>query len=150
DVDPLLAVFEVKPMEQVVADSLLLFRLFLSLIAAFAGLAVVLALTGTYGVMSFVARSRTREFAVRMALGADPRRITAGVLRQGVWLTALGLGAGAMLVFAAAPLLRNLPVAVRPPDLQVVIPLAGGLAVITVLACLLPAIRAARVDPMSV
>ena len=72
------------------------------------------------------------------------------VLRQGIWLTTLGLGAGAALVFAAAPLLHDLPVTVRPPDTVLVVPLAAGLAGITLLACLLPAIRAARVDPMSV
>jgi predicted permease len=150
EVDPLLAVFEVKTMEQVLSDSLSLFRIFLSLIAAFAGVAIVLALTGTYGVMSFVAGSRTREFAVRMALGADGRRVAATVLRQGAWLAALGLAAGLVLGAAALPLLRGLPVTVRPPDAFVLVPLMTGLAIVMIAACLLPAIRAARVDPMSV
>jgi predicted permease len=150
DVDPLLAVFEVKTMEQVVADSLSLFRLFLSLIAGFAGVAVVLALTGTYGVVSYVSASRVREFAVRMALGANPDDLTLAVLRQGAWLTAIGLGAGITLVVAGAPLLGGLPVTVRPPDPLIVMPLAAGLAAVTLAACLLPARRAARVDPMTV
>jgi len=149
DVDPLLAVFEVKTMEQVVDDSLSLFRLFLSLIAAFAGVAVVLALTGTYGVVSYVSASRVREFALRMALGAGPSRLAGSVLGQGVRLTTLGLGVGAALVAAGAPLLHDLPVTVRPPSALIVVPLAVALGAVTLLACLLPAVRAARVDPMA-
>jgi predicted permease len=149
EVDPLLAVFDVRPMEGIVSDSLALFRLFLWLMAGFAGLAIVLAMTGTYGVMSYVATARMREFAVRVALGAEPRRVAAAVLRQGVVLSALGLGAGVLAGLAASPLLANLPVTVRPPDAVTMVPVMAALAAVTITACLLPAIRAARVDPMS-
>jgi predicted permease len=150
DVDPLLAVFEIKTMDRIVSDSLAMFRLFLSLIAAFAVVAVVLALTGTYGVMSYVAASRSREFAVRMALGADRRRLAFAVLRQGAWLTILGLVGGLGLGVAAAPLLHRLPLTVQRPDAAVLAPLMAGLAVVSLGACLLPALRASRVDPMTV
>jgi predicted permease len=150
DVDPQFAVFEIKTMDRIVEDSLSLFRLFVGLIVGFAVVAVALALTGTYGVVSCVTTSRLREFAVRMALGADARRITATVVRHGTWLTAIGLAAGTLLVYVAAPLLRQSPISVRPPEGRLVILLAAGLAAITLAACLLPARRAARVDPMSV
>ncbi len=150
DVDPLLAVFEVEAMDGIVADSLSLFRLFLWLMAAFAGLAIVLAMTGTYGVISYVATARMREFAVRVALGAEPRRVAAAVLRQGLVLTATGLAAGALAGLAVSPLLANLPVTVRPPDVATMVPVMAALAAVTIAACLLPAIRASRVDPMSV
>jgi predicted permease len=150
DVDPLLAVFEIKTMERVVADSLSLFRLVLWLFAGFAGLAVVLAVTGTYGVMSYVAASRSREFAVRMALGADRRRVAGAVLRHGAGLAAAGLLCGIAAGLAAAPLLRNLPIGVRPPDLAILVPVMVLIGSVTIVASLLPALRAARVEPMSV
>src|SRR5439155_62769 len=74
--NPNQAIFNVKTMAQVVADSLSEFTLFLALIASFAGLALLLAITGTYGVIAYVSTSRTREFAIRMALGADRKRVT--------------------------------------------------------------------------
>jgi len=150
EVDPAFAVFEVKTMDGVLSDSLALFRLFLALIGGFAAIAVLLALTGTYGVMSFIANSRSREFAVRMALGADRRQVAAAVLGQGARLAAVGLSAGLGLTFAALPLLRNLPITVRPPTVLVVAPLLAALTAATVAASLLPALRASRLDPMSV
>ena len=92
----------------------------------FAGLAVILATTGTYGVMSYVAASRAREFAVRMALGADRGRVARVVLGQGLRLTAVGLAGGVAAALAAAPLLAGLPVSVRPPDIRTVVPVAAA------------------------
>jgi ABC-type antimicrobial peptide transport system permease subunit len=149
DVDPLLAVFEVKTMERVVADSLTLFRLVLGLFTAFAALAVGLAMTGTYGVISYAAAARAREFALRMALGATPRRVVAAVIRHGLTLTLAGLACGSAAGFAAAPLLRNLPVTVRPPDLVTMTPVMIVVALVSLAACLIPALRAARTDLIS-
>jgi putative ABC transport system permease protein len=84
-----------------------------------------------------------------MALGADQRRVAAAVLRQGASLAAIGLATGLALAFAATPLLRNLPVTVRSPDAWLITPLIGAIGMVTVAACLLPALRAARVDPMT-
>jgi hypothetical protein len=75
DVDPDLAVFGVRTMERVVADSLADFTLYLRVVASLAALALLLAITGTYGVISFVAVSRAPEFAMRVALGADAARV---------------------------------------------------------------------------
>jgi len=94
DVDPNQAVFSVKTIDRVIADSLADFMLFLLLIASFAALALVLASTGTYGVIAYIATARTRELAIRVALGADRARVTRLVFGQGLRLTAIGLGLG--------------------------------------------------------
>jgi putative ABC transport system permease protein len=149
DVNRNLAVFDVKTMERVLAESLSDFTLYLSLMAAFAALAVILAMTGTYGVIAYLVTSRTREFAIRIALGAQQGRVIRLVLGQGVLLTVIGVGLGLVVAFAARPLLRDLPVSVRPPDVATALPVALLLAVVAVLACLIPARRAAAADPMS-
>ena len=144
------AVFQVKSMDRVVSDSLSAFTLYLSLMAAFALLALLLAATGTYGVISYIAASRSREFAIRVSLGAGRGRVSRMVLGRGLALAALGLAAGSVAVIAATPLLRGLPVTVRPPDLSVAAPVAALIAAVALAASLLPARRAAGVDPMSV
>jgi predicted permease len=149
DVNPNLAVFNVRTMDGVIADSLADFTLYLWLMAGFAVLALLLAGTGTYGVIASVAASRRREFALRVALGADRARVTQLVFRQGLRLTAIGLACGLFGTLAAAPLLQNLPVSVRPPDAVTLAPVAAVIALVAMAACLVPAIRAARVDPMN-
>jgi len=148
DVNPDLAIFDVKTMETVVDESLAGFTLYLWLMGGFAVLALVLAATGTYGVMAYVGSSRRREFAVRVALGADRARVTALIVGQGSRLTAIGIAAGWLVTLAAAPLLQNLPVIVRPPDAAVAAVVAAGIAAVAMVACVAPALRAARVDPM--
>jgi predicted permease len=149
DVNPNLAVFGVKSMDRVVADSLADFTLFLLLMASFAALALLLASTGTYGVLAYIATSRTREFALRVALGADRGRVTRLVLGQGLRLTGLGLMFGVGAALAAAPLLQNLPVTVPRPTAATIAPVAVLIGAVALLACFIPAYRAARVDPMT-
>ena len=149
DVDPDQAIFGIKTMDGVVAESLSGFTLSLSILSAFAILAIVLALSGTYGVISYIASSRMREFAIRVALGAGRMRVIRVVLGQGLALTALGLAVGAAAALAAAPLVRAAPVTVRPPDLVTLVPVACVIAVVAAIAALVPARRAARVDPMA-
>jgi putative ABC transport system permease protein len=149
DVNPNLAVFGIKSMNRVVADSLADFTLFLMLMGAFAGLALLLAATGTYGVLAYIAASRTREFALRIAIGADRGRVTRLVLAQGLRLTALGLVLGVAAALAAAPLLNQLPMTIPRPTTATIAPVAILIGTIALLACLLPAYRAARVDPMA-
>jgi predicted lysophospholipase L1 biosynthesis ABC-type transport system permease subunit len=148
-VNPDLAIFNVRTMDGVIEDWLSDFTLYLSLMVSFALLALLLAATGTYGVISYVATSRTREFAIRVALGAGKTRVTQLVLRQAIFLTALGLGIGACVTVAATPLLQNLPITVRPPDVATLAPVALLIGTVAVVACLAPARRAANVDPMS-
>ena len=108
----------------------------------------MLALSGTYGVICLLANSRLKEFAIRMTLGADRAQVTRLVVRQGVILTGLGLAFGFVATFLAAPLLRGLPITVRPPDVMTAVPVALGIAIVATLACLIPALRASSVNPM--
>jgi len=146
-VNPSLAIFDVKTMDRVIADSLSDFTLYLSLMAAFAALALLLASTGTYGVISYVATSRMREFAIRVAMGADEARMTRLILGQGARLTAIGLGCGLFVALAATPVLQNLPVTVRPPDVTLLGSVAALIGVVGIGACVAPAFRASHVDP---
>jgi predicted permease len=148
-VNPALAVFNVKTMDRVVADSLSDFTLYLSLMTGFAVLALVLALTGTYGVIAYIASARTKEFAIRVALGADRTRVTRLVLGQGVLLVGLGIGVGLLAALAATPLVEGLPVTVRPPGIVTIAPVGVLIALVAGVASLVPALRAARVNPMT-
>jgi putative ABC transport system permease protein len=149
DINPNLAIFNVRTMERVVIDSMSDFILYLSLMSAFAGLALFLASSGTYGVISYIAASRMREFAIRAALGARWSQVTMLVLSDAIRLTAFGLAIGITGAIAAAPLLRNLPVNVRGPDAVTIVPVAAAIAAIAILASVVPARRAAAADPMS-
>jgi predicted permease len=143
------AIFNVKRMDEVVAESVADFTLCLSLIAAFAALALVLAMTGAYGVISYIATARSREFAIRVAIGARRKGIVQLVLWQGIVLTALGIALGVALTLAFAPLLQGLPVSVRPPDLATTAPVALVIGAVAVVACLIPAGRASLIDPVT-
>ena len=139
--------FDVKTMDRVVNDSLADFRLYLALIATFAALALVLAVTGTYGVISCVAVSRSREFAIRAALGASRGRLASLVVRDGLRLGAAGAALGTFAAIVMAPLLQSLPVAIRPPDAATIGPAALLLGALAVAASLIPARRASTADP---
>ena len=114
----------------------------------FAILALAIAVVGVAGVLAFSVSGRTREFAVRLALGAHPRRILTNVLIEGVVIAVIGVAAGAVVGFAFSRLLGSYVQDVRLPG---ALPLLGSFGVIlaaTVIASVLPAARAARVDVM--
>jgi putative ABC transport system permease protein len=148
EVDPEQAIFNVKSLETIVIESFSSFRMFLWLMTGFAVTALVLALTGTYAVIAYVSTSRTRELAIRAALGADRSQMIRLVVREGVVLAAAGLAVGVLLALVLAPVLRGLPVSVRPPDLAITVPVGLFVAVVAILAALFPAWRAAGVEPM--
>ena len=150
EVDPGLAVFSVKTMDEVIGDSLSALTLFLWVMVSFAAVAMLLATTGTYGVMSYVAASRTREMAVRAALGADRSDVVRMLLGQGLRLTLAGLVTGLGIALVAAPFLGALPIAVGTPDITMTAPVAAVIAAVALCACLIPALRAARSDPMTI
>ncbi len=147
-IDPNQAVFNVRTMDRVVADSLSDFTLYLWLMALFAAIALLIALSGTYGVISHAATSRTREFAIRVALGADGARVSRFMLAKTMALATLGIVAGGVVALLATPLLAELPVTIRPPDARVMAPVAALVLAAAIVASLVPARRAARVDPM--
>ncbi len=146
DLNPRLAIFNVKTMEQVVADSLWELNLYRWLIGLFAALAVVLAAIGLYGVISYNVTSRTREFAVRLALGSDPMGLARIVLTHGAWLTSAGLAAGVLGALAVRPVLATLSAGLGG-DAATYAAIAALLLAIALAACILPAIRVARVNP---
>ena len=148
--DPSLAVFNVRTMESHISNALLMPRLagVLSTIAGCIGL--VIAAVGVYGVISFTVARRRREIGIRLAVGARPREVLMMILKQGLTLalvgTVLGLLAGTSLAHFAASLLYG----VNPRDTFTFIAVPVFLTSVTLLACLLPARNAARVDPVDV
>ena len=138
----------VLTMEQVMADSLARRRLTLTLLGVFAGGAMLLAALGLYGVTAYMVTQQQQEIGLRMALGASRSDVLVLVVRQGMSLLLAGLGAGLVLSLALMWVLGSLLFAVRPYD---PISLAGGaaaLALVALIACSIPALRATRVDPL--
>jgi predicted permease len=148
--DPALPVVKLQSMDDVFADAIGRPRLLAQLLGLFAGLALLLAAIGSYGVLSYMVSERRREIGIRMALGADRASVLRMVLSQGLTLTLAGVVAGLAAAFGMNRLLASLLFGVKPTDpvtMAVVVALIGAVAVI---ACYLPARVATRVDPMIV
>jgi predicted permease len=120
----------------------------MTLLGIFAGLALVLACIGVYGVLAYSVAQRTREIGVRMALGARPLDVTRMILGRGLKLSAIGLIAGAALAGVLGVLLRTLLFGVTPAAPLVYAGTAASLIIVAFTACIIPAQRAARVDPV--
>jgi putative ABC transport system permease protein len=140
-------IYNVRTMDDVVANSLGTRRVSMQLFAVFAGAALLLAAIGIYGVMAYSVTQRTQEIGIRMALGAQKSDVLALVIRQGMTLTVIGVVVGLAGAFALTRLLANLlfGVAATDPLTFVAIPLL--LLFVALVACYLPARRAARLDP---
>jgi ABC-type antimicrobial peptide transport system permease subunit len=123
-------------------------RIVSMLAAAFAGLATLLAAVGLYGVLAYSVAQRTREFGVRMALGADRARIRRLVLRSVAWMTLIGGALGLALAVGAGWAARSLLFGLTAVDPAVIAAAIGALAVVAFAAGIVPAARAARVDPI--
>ena len=146
EINPNLAIFNVRTMTQVVSDSLWELRLYRWLIGVFAVLALLLAAIGLHGVISYNVTSRMREFAVRLALGSDPGDLTRLVVRRALLLVGAGLAGGIIVAMAITPFVRTLPIGpVAGPSTYGIVSVA--LIVIALAACLVPALRVARVNP---
>jgi len=146
-VDQNLPIYDVRTMDERVANSLAERRLATSLLAMFAAVAFLLAGVGIYGVIAYWVRQRTQEIGIRVALGARPRQVFRLVVGQGMTMALIGMGLGAIGAVAAARLFKGLLFGVQPYDpftLSVVIALLLGAAF---LACFLPARRAMKVTP---
>jgi len=148
EVDPAIPLVGVRTMDEIVAGDLAGTRLPMLLMSGFALLALVLAAVGVYGVMAYAVVSRTREFGVRMALGALPRNVLGLVLRQEVVASLAGVALGAAAAAAGTRLLTKLLYGVEPLDLPTFAIAAVTLVVTTLVACYVPARRATRVDPV--
>jgi len=119
-----------------------------AVLGAFAGMALLLAAVGLYGVMAYAVAQRTREIGIRMALGAHPRAVMAMVMGRGGRLTLAGVALGAPAAFGLARLLSKMLFGVGVADPLTFTAVACLLAAVAMLACYIPARRAMRVDPM--
>jgi putative ABC transport system permease protein len=141
---------ELVAMETILADTQLMRRVRTVALAIFAGVAVLLALVGLYGVLTQSVAERRREIGVRMALGAKPGDITEMVLKHGLGLVAIGIGIGLLAAFAATQLLERMLFGIEPTDPATLVGVSLLFGVVAVVACLLPAWRAVRLDPIAV
>ena len=147
DIDRTLPVFDIQTLEQVLAESITPRRFNLFLLTVFAAAALGLAVIGVYGVIAYSVAQRTHEIGIRMALGADRRDVVAMVVRQGAGMAlagnVIGVAAATLLTRVMASLLYE----VRPTDPQTFAIAAVGLTLTALTASLVPALRAARIDP---
>jgi putative ABC transport system permease protein len=144
-------VYMVQTLEEALATSSFQQRISTLLLAIFAGVALVLAAIGIYGVMSYAVAARTQEMGVRLAIGARPRDVVWLVLAQVGKLSAFGLALGVgMLIMLSmgGSALEGLLVGVRPIDAPTIVAVALILAAVALVAAWAPAARAARVDPI--
>jgi len=148
-IDPDLAMARVITMSERLGNSMWLRRTYSSLIATFAGIAILLVVSGLYGVISYTVSQRRREIAIRVALGAGQRRILSGVLREALLMSGIGLAVGVACGWWSTRFLKPLLFGVEPADpvtYASAIAIVGGVALI---ASLLPALRASRTQPMA-
>jgi len=147
EVDPRLPV-SIRTMEAEWAEFTSPIRAVTTALGLFAIGALMLASVGLYAVMAFYTARRTRELGIRMALGASPRDAVGTVLKQGLLLTAIGTGIGLVLSAAAARALGSLLFGVTPTDKPTYLVVICLLSTVSLVACYIPARRAARIDPM--
>jgi predicted permease len=150
DLDPAVALAGVQPMEEIVASTLATDRFTTSLLGGFAAVALLLAVVGLYGVVSYSVGMRRREIGVRIALGAPAGNIGQLVLRWALGLATFGIVLGAIGAYGVTRLLETLLFGVDADDLTTFAMMAVIMAAAALLASLVPAIRATRVDPIKV
>jgi putative ABC transport system permease protein len=147
-VDPDIPLAGVKTMDQILSETLSFDRFGMVLYGSFAGLALLLASIGIYGVMAFAVAQRTQEFGIRIALGAAGGQILSLVLREGLLLALLGLGLGLGGAYLVGRALQSSLYGVSALDIGAFSAVAIVLLVATLLACYIPARRASRIDPL--
>jgi putative ABC transport system permease protein len=147
-VDADLALANVRTMDQIVSESLVGDRFTTALYVSFASVALVLAAIGIYGVMAFAVAQRTHEIGLRMALGASQDHVLGLILKEGIILTAIGLGLGLVGACFVGRAMRGLLYGVGTIDIAAFSAVAVTLFMAALLACYLPANKAAKVDPM--
>ena len=146
--DPNVPIFDVKTMDQRLSESLARRRFAMLALGVFAGFALLLAMVGIYGVISYSVAQRTNELGIRLALGARPIDVLRLVLSGGLKLVLIGIALGLVLSFVVTRFLSSLLFGVRATDLFTFSALSILLVVVSLLACYLPARRAAKVDPL--
>ena len=142
------AVYSVATLDQLLGESIVVRRFVMLLLMVFAGVALVLAAIGVYGVMSFVVTQRTKEIGIRIALGAQTHDVLAMVLRNGLVLAVIGVGIGLASAFVLTRLMSSLLFGVTTTDAVTFALVPLGVISVVLCACFLPARRASRVNPL--
>jgi putative ABC transport system permease protein len=146
-IDRALPIYDMQTLDQALADSIAPRRFNLFLLTVFAAAALGLALIGTYGMTEYFVAQRTHEIGIRMALGADRRAVVTMVVRQGIGMSLVGTSIGVVAAALLTRVMTSLLYDVRPTDLPTFAAAAVGLTLTAVTASLVPALRAARIDP---
>lgn len=147
-IDPDQPIYSIRTMDEIRAESVASERLSLTLLSIFAGIALVLAIVGIYGVMSYSVTQRTHEIGIRMAIGAQPRDVFRMVIGQGMMLALIGVAIGLLLAFALTRLMTTMLFGVEPTDPATFAAIAVLLTVVALVACYVPGRRATKVDPV--
>jgi putative ABC transport system permease protein len=145
-IDPLQPVTRVQTFDEIVAQSMATRRFTLVLLASFAGTAVLLAIGGLYGALSYIVSQRSRDIGVRVALGASARAISGLVVRQGMTPVIVGLGVGVLASLAIGRVIESMLFGISSRDLMTYVTVIAMIVAGALAACLVPARRAASVD----
>jgi putative ABC transport system permease protein len=148
-VDSNLPIFNIRTLETQLSNELVTQRLSVILVGLFSVLALLLAAVGLYGVLAYSIAQRTREIGIRIALGAESGTILTLVVRQGLTIVGIGLIAGIISSIILTHLIQSLLYGVSGTDPVALLTAVGVLALAAFLACLVPALRAIRVDPIT-
>jgi putative ABC transport system permease protein len=146
--DPDQPIYNIKTMDEIRSESVAGERLNLTLFSIFAGIALVLAVVGIYGVMSYTVTQRTHEIGIRMAIGAQQRDVFKMVLGQGMMLALIGIAIGLVGAFALTRLMASMLFGVTATDPATFAAIAVLLTAVALMACYLPGRRATKVDPV--
>jgi putative ABC transport system permease protein len=141
-------VYSIRKLDSVLSESVATPRFRTLLLGVFAGVALILAAVGIYGVISYAVSQRTQEIGIRMALGAQAADVLKLVVKGGMALTLIGVGLGLAGAFALTRLMTTLLFGVRPTDAATFATVSAGLIVVALFACFIPARRATKVDPL--
>jgi putative ABC transport system permease protein len=148
EVNPDIAINEIKPMDEVITEALWQRRLWGALFALFAGVALLLAAVGIYGVMSYLVSQRTREIGVRIALGAQTGAVLRLIVGQGLTVVVIGVAIGLLAAAALSRMMKGLLFDVAATDPLTFVAVSLLLVCVAVVACFIPARRAAKTDPI--
>ena len=147
EADRAVPIVRLRDMDTVFAESIRRPRLLAQLLGAFAGLALLLAAIGTYGVLTYMVAERRREIGIRMSLGADRSNVLAQIMKQGLVLTGIGVAAGLAVALGLNRLIASMLFGVRPTDAMTLVAVTATIVLVAAVACGLPAWRASRLDP---
>ena len=149
DLNPQLALSDLRTMEDIVASSVATPRFRTALVLLFAVLALLLAVIGLYGVIAYSVSQRVNEIGVRMAMGAEGIDIIRLIVSQGMTLAGIGIGIGLATGYFAARSMQAMLFGITPFDLPTFLGVPLVIALVTLAACMIPALRAAQIDPQN-